>query len=205
MQRRPLLWLVCAIGSTVLILGCGGTRLTKTQVDETRRGTQVKDILVIGIADKKETRELFERKFVAQLTAAGVEAVSSSSAIPMPRDLKLEKDVILKAVKVNGNDAVIITHLTGLKKSESFNRTGRIYGGYYSYYGYVYDYVHDTGFYSGHVDVRLETNLYDVTTEKLLWSGESETKDVKSARKMIDDLLALVIRDLRKNGLLPAD
>lgn len=204
MRQKPLQLIVCAIFSAVLIFGCGGTRLIKTQADETRRGTPVTDILVIVIADKKETREYFERKFVDQLTAAGVEAVSSVEAIPMPRDLKLEKEVILKAVEANGNDAVIITHLTGLDKSESFSRSGRSYGGYYGYYGHVYDYVHDTGRYSGHVDVRLATNLYDVKTEKLLWSGESETKDVKSTRKLIDDLLALVIKDLQKNELLPA-
>ena len=203
MRQKPLQLIVCAVFSAVLILGCGGTRLIKTNVDETHRGTPVTDVLVIVIADKKETRELFEGKFVAQLKAAGVEAVSSAAAIPMPKDLKLEKEDILKVIEANGNDAVIVTHLTGLDKSESFNRTGRHYGGYYSYNGYVYDSVHDTGFYSGHVDVRLQTNLYDVKTEKLLWSGESETKDAKSAIKLIDDLLALVIKELQKNELLP--
>jgi hypothetical protein len=44
--------------------------------------------------------------------------------------------------------------------------------------------------------VRLVTNLYDVKTEKLIWSGQSETLD-------IDDMIKVVIKDLQKNNLLP--
>jgi len=204
MSQRAVQWFVCTVFSGVLILACAGTRLTQTKVDETRRGKPVSDILVIVIADKKETRESFERKFVDQLKAVGVEAVSSAEAIPMPADLKLEKDAILKVVEEYGNDAVIITHLAGIEKEETFTRTGGSFIGYYGHYGGVYDVVHDPGYYSGYTSVRLETNLYDVKTEKLLWSGQSETKEVKTINKLIDDVLALVIKDLQKNKLLPS-
>jgi len=203
MQQRAVQWFACIVFSGFLILACGGTRLIKTEVDETRRGEPVSDILVIAIADKKETRESFERKFVAQLKAVGVEAVSSAEAIPMPADLKLEKEAILKVVEEYENDAVIITHLAGFDKEETFTRTGGLSLGFYGHYGGIYDIVHDPGYYSEYTTVRLETNLYDVKTEKLLWSGQSETQDVKSINKLIDDVLALVIRELQKNNLLP--
>ena len=171
MRRSILQWFGWAVFCSVLAVSCAGTRMSQTWVDEARRGKPVRDVLVIVIADKAKNREAFEHKFVQQLKAAGVEAVSSADVIPMPRDLKLEKNVILQAVDKYGNDAVIISHLTGLDKKEVFTRTGPIYGGYYNYYGYTFDTVHDPGFYSEIATVRLETNLYDVKTEKLLWSG----------------------------------
>lgn len=204
MVRHARGWFACFVFTVTIICACAGTRLTDTWVDASRRGKPVSDILVIAIADKENSRESFERAFVKHLQAAGVEAVSSLQAIAMPADLELEKDVILKAVGKYGNDAVLITHLTGIEEKEVFTRTGRVYGGYYDYYGYVYDYVHDTGFYSGVKTVRLETNLYDVETEKLLWSGQSETKDLKSIRQLIDEVIALVVKDLQKNRLLPS-
>ncbi len=203
MRRSLIQWFVCAVFSSILTVSCAGTRMSQTWVDETRRGKPVSDVLVIVVADKAKNREAFEHKFVQQLKAAGVEAVSSADVIPMPRDLKLEKDVILQAVAKYGNDAVIISHLTGLDKKEVFTRTGPIYGGYYNYYGYTFDTVHDRGFYSEIATVRLETNLYDVKTEKLLWSGQSQTEDVQSINKLIDEVIALVIKDLQKNKLLP--
>jgi hypothetical protein len=78
----------------VLTAACAGTRLIQTRVDEARRGKPVSDVLVIVVADKKQTRRSVENKFVARLRAAGVEAVSSVEAIAMPADLKLEKDAI---------------------------------------------------------------------------------------------------------------
>jgi len=203
MRRSIIQWFICAVFSSILTVSCAGTRMSQTWVDEARRGKPVSDVLVIVVADKAKNREAFEHKFVQQLKAAGVEAVSSADVIPMPRDLKLEKDVILQAVAKYGNDAVIISHLAGLDKKEVFTRTGPIYGGYYNYYGYAFNTVHDPGFYSEIATVRLETNLYDVKTEKLLWSGQSQSEDVQSINKLIDEVIALVIKDLQKNKLLP--
>jgi hypothetical protein len=197
--RRGTLAVLCGL----LAFACAGTRMAQTWVDESRRGKPVSDVLVIVIADKAERRQAFEQKFVRQLQAAGVEAVSSVEAIAMPRDLKLEKDVILNAVNQYGNDAVIISHLAGLDRKEVFTRTGPTYGGYYGYYGYMFDTVRAPGFYSEVTDVRLETTLYDVQTENLLWSGQSESKDVRSITALIDEVIALVVSDLQKNRLLP--
>lgn len=187
----------------ILTVSCAGTRLSQTWVDEARRGEPVADVLVIVIADKARNREAFEKKFVRQLQAAGVEAVASGEAIPMPRDLKLEKDVIRQAVEKYGSDAVIISHLAGLEKEEVFTRTGPVYGGYYNYYGYVFDRVHDPGFSGEVATVRLETNLYDVKTEQLLWSGQTTSENVTSVDTVIDEVIALVIKDLQKQKLLP--
>ncbi len=51
--------------------------------------------------------------------------------------------------------------------------------------------------------VRLATNLYDVKTEKLIWSGKSETLRPDSVNQIIDDVIKVVIKDLQKNKLLP--
>ncbi|MFZ1201566.1 MAG: hypothetical protein WAO07_15470 [Desulfobacterales bacterium] len=203
MKRHLFKWWVWGILFGILTISCAGTRLSHTWVDEARRGKPVADVLVIIIADKAQNRETFETKFVRQLQATGIEAVASGDAIPMPRDLKLEKDVIRQAVEKYGNDAVIISHLAGLEKEEVFTRTGPVYGGYYNYYGYVFDRVHDPGVSGEVATVRLETNLYDVKTERLLWSGQSTSENVTSVNTVIDEVIALVIKDLQKQKLLP--
>lgn len=203
MKRHQFKGWAIVLCCSILTISCAGTRLSQTWVDEARRGEPVADVLVIVIADNQKNREAFEKKFVRQLQAAGVEAVASGEAIPMPRDLKLEKDVIRQAVEKFGNDAVIISHLAGLEKEEVFTRTGPVYGGYYNYYGYVFDRVRDRGFSGEVATVRLETNLYDVNTERLLWSGQSISENVTSLDTVVDEVIALVIKDLQKQKLLP--
>jgi len=176
--------------------------MTKSSIDRDRIGEPVSDILVIVVADKAENRASFERKFVKHLQAAGVEAVSSTDAISMPPDLKLEKDVILKAVAKYQSDAVIVTFLSGIEEKDANVSTGLAFHGFYDYYGFAHGYVHDTGFYRGVTTVKLRTNLYDVKTEKLIWSGESKSTDVGSVKQLTDEVIPLVVGELQKNKLI---
>jgi hypothetical protein len=68
-----------------LVVSCAGTELTHKHVHEAYKGKPVSNILVIAITGNEDSRRSFERKFVAQLKAAGIEAISSEEAIPMPR------------------------------------------------------------------------------------------------------------------------
>ena len=188
--------------AAVIVLSCGGTQMTKSSINREGKGTPVSDILVIVVADKEENRASFEKKFVKHLQATGVEAVSSAEAISMPPNLKLEKEVILEAVRKYNNDAVIITYLSGIDEKDTYVPTGEVFHGFYGYYGFAHGYVHNTGFYRGITTVKLKTNLYEVKTEKLIWSGESKSKDVGSVKQLTDEVIPLVVRELQKNKLL---
>lgn len=204
MRQITLNWFFYAVLSGVLMSACAGTQLTHSWVDDSRRGKPVSDILVIGVTYKENeaVRRSFEDRFVAQLRAVGIEAVSSEDAISIPTDLKLEKDDILKAVNKYNSDAVIITHVVGKEAKEAYTRSDRSYGGYYGYYGWIYGHTHGPGYTRTHTVVRLATNLYDVKTEKLIWSGKSETSDPGSTRQAIDEVINVLIKDMQKNGLL---
>jgi len=203
MRRSTIKWFVCAVFASLLIIACAGTKLTQTQVDEAHRGKPVSDVLVIGVTFKEDVRRSFENKFVAQLKAAGIDAVSSANVIPIPADQKLKKEDILKVVDEYGNDAVIITHLVGIEEKQASTPPGQYSGDYYGRYYSLHNYHHDSRYYITHTLVRLETNLYDVNTEKLIWSAQSETMDADSSMQIIDDVIKLVIKDLQKNKLLP--
>jgi hypothetical protein len=203
MRPRIVKWVIYVVFSGVFIIACAGTKLTHTWVDETYHGKPVSNILVIAVTHKEDNRQSFEDKFAAQLKVSGVEAVSSSNVIPIPADLELKKEEILKVVKKLKNDAVIITHLVGVEEKESYTPPERDKGGYYGHYGWAYGYTHEPGFYRTHTIVRLATHLYDVKTEKLIWSGESESLDPGSTNQIIDDVIEVLIKDLQKNNLLP--
>ena len=204
MRPRIFQWFVYVVFSGVFIIACAGTKLTHTWVDETYHGKPVSDILVIGVTYKKENRESFEDKFVAQLKSAGVEAISSEDAIPMPPDLEMKKETILNAVNQFENDAVIITHLIDKEEKEVYTRSGETQRGYYGFYHsrYTYSYARDPGYSSTSKTVRLETNLYDVKTEKLIWSGQSKTWSKDSKYQIINDVIKVVVDDLQKNKLI---
>jgi hypothetical protein len=120
----------------------------------------------------------------------------------MPPDLELKKKTILNAVNQFKNDAVIITHLIDKEEKEVNTRGGQAVKGYYGFYHRRYSYARNPSYSSTSKTLRLETNLYDVKTEKLIWSGQSKTWSRDSKNQIINDVIKVVINDLQNNKLI---
>jgi hypothetical protein len=203
MGESSLMRLCATAIAAVLLMACGGTgaALKQTHIDEAFRQKPVSDILVIGVTHREDNRRLFEDRFVSALKAAGVDAVGSAEAIAIPPDMKLKKDAILQAVARYGSDAVIITHLVDIEHKDAFSRSADAEMGYYGLYGILHSYFSDPGYSMNRTAVWLETNLYDVKTESLIWSAESKIWNAESNRQAIDDIVRGVVQELLKSGL----
>jgi hypothetical protein len=203
MKQSSVKWFGYLFFFVFLIISCAGTELTHTQVNEAYKGKPVSDILVIAITGNEDSRRSYEQKFVAQLESVGVEAVSSEEVIPMPPNLEMTKEMIVNAVNQFENDAVIITHLIVGEKKETNTRAGYGIIGYYdSYHTQFSSYVRDPSNSSSRTTLLLETNLYDVKTEDIIWSGQSKTWSKDSKYQIINDVIKVVINDLLKNKLI---
>ena len=195
MNKIPVKWFGYLFYFAFLIISCAGTDVTQKQVDDAYKEKPVSDILVIAITGNEHNRRSFEKKFVAHLKSVGVDAVASEESIPMPPDLDLKKETILDAVNQYENDAVIITQLTGKEARDVYNRGGVTRMGYFSY-------SRNPGYSSTSTTVRLETNLYDAKTGKLIWSGMSKTLSKDSTDQIMNDVIKAVITKLKQNKLI---
>ena len=162
--------------------------------------------MIVGVAEKQPERKLFETEMAEEFKANGVEAATSFSV--MPKDTKLSAEVLKARALELGCETVLVTHLLGVDDEEMYHpaATAAVSRTYYSGFGYYYPrvsaYVHYPGYYSEHTFVRLETNLYETSTEKLIWSVSSETIDPKTVNEVIDSLCKAVMRNLRKHSLI---
>jgi len=177
-------------------------------MDSKKAGTSFNDILIIGIAKEEHNRRLFEEQFSTQLTAAGIE--SEVSYWILPEGTEINRDNVSAAIKGKEIDAVIVTHMVSVEEETVYRQNmdyRPTYGynnGLYNYYPHVNSYVHQPGYYTTHDVVILETNLYEVKSEELVWSAQSRSFAPESAKEVIDDLVKLVIKDLKEKGLIKA-
>ena len=199
MKENPVKWFGYLFSFAFLVISCAGTELTQKQVDDAYKGKPVSDILVIAITGIERKRRLFEERFVAQLKSVGVDAISSEKAIPMPADLKLKKEDILNAVNQYENDAVIIIHLIGKEEKEVYTRGDSVRGGIYGFY---HSRSNHPGYSAESATVRLQTNLYEVKTEKLIWSAKSKTWSPDSTDRIINDVIKALINNLQNNKII---
>ena len=191
-----------------LLSSCTNTKITSVWMDSEKAGTTFNDILIIGIADEEHNRRLFEEQFTNQLKAAGTQ--SSVSYTLLPQGIDINRDTVSAAIEGKTVDAVIVTHLVAVEEetvyrpSMDYQPAYGYYNGLYSYYPHVHTYVHQPGYYTTHDIVKLETNLYEVASEQLVWSAQSSSFAPKSAKEVIDELVNLVIKDLQQKGLITA-
>lgn len=197
-----------AIFASFLFFSCATTKITETWKDDGYRGAPFSDLFVIGVAKEGKTRRSFENKFVEKLKAAGIQAVASSSV--MESDQKIEKTAILAAIEELDIDAVLVTRLISFKEEEirspstsEYGRPGDYHGRYYRDYSTAYGSTRQPAHYTTSVKVGLETKLYDVKTEKLIWAANSKTANPKSKTKLFDAVIEALVQDLKKNKLLP--
>jgi len=177
-------------------------------MDQEKSGSSFNDILVIGIAKEEHNRRLFEEQFTAQLNTAGVESEVSYKILP--EGTVINRETVTAAIKGKNIDAVIVTHMVSVEEETVYRQnmdyrpSYGYYNGMYNYYPHVNTYVHQPGYYTTHDVVKLETNLYEVKSEALVWSAQSRSFAPESAKEVIDELVKLVIKDLKEKGLIKA-
>jgi hypothetical protein len=193
----------------LFLSGCGaGNKMTGSWTDPSFTGPVKGRVLVVGVAHNDTTRRIFEDSLVANLKAENVDGVSSYT---IDDDGVEPTEAAIRAVlKQSGASFVLVTHAAGsVEKSQYFPAIGATfvdpgyYGGLYSYYPRVYNYVYmPAQTYSKEI-VTLETGLYDASSGQLIWIGRSDAVNPEMTKKYYTSLTELFVRDLRKNKLIP--
>ncbi len=194
-------------GLFLLLLSCANTKIEQSWVDPDQKKSY-NDLLIIGIAESEQNRRVYESHFVQELKAAGTEAEPSYKLIKSNQ--KINRDTVSKSIKGMNIDGVIVTHMVAVDEETIYRPSmdympmyGRgYYGGLYSYYPHVNTYVQRPGYYSTHETYTIETNLYDVESEELVWSARSRTFSPASVSEIIVDMTKLLIADLTDKKLI---
>ncbi len=111
-------------------------------------------------------------------------------------------------IRKTGASTILITHMVSADEKDFYQPSNLIIGtnsysrGLYGYYPHIYRSVYSSGSYVSTTKVTLETSLYDVTTEKLIWTARSVSIDPVMTRKYYQQLIDLFLADLRSKKLL---
>jgi hypothetical protein len=63
--------------------------------------------------------------------------------------------------------------------------------------------VHEPGYFDTSTTLKLETNLYSVATNELVWTGQSETIDPDSIEDARASVTQAVAKELKAERLIP--
>jgi hypothetical protein len=183
------------------------TKMLNSWTEPSFQHGTVKKVLVLGIAQNPSVRRQFEDDFVTSLKSLGYEAVASYFWLPeVSKDL--DRDLLAAKVRENSVTHVIVTRLVDQKTVTSYTPPSYAsvgvspyypgyYGSYYSYWSVGYTTMVSPGYVTEELVVSLETNLYEAATEKLIWTGLTETWISGSPSANVEAVIKKVVYELR--------
>lgn len=173
-------------------------------------------ILVTALTNRTNVRQTIENDMSAVFQQHGYLVVKSMDVLPPTFTAAKEPDREMLLEKINGTEVDAILTIALLKKEtenryvpgnygyEPMTRFG-YYGRFWGYYSNWYPSLYSPGYYAEDDVYFLETNLYDATTEELLWSAQSETYNPGTLEKFSKEFAMLVIKKMQKEGVIKDD
>jgi len=196
-----------------LVSCASNTRLYERWNDKDYTGEKLNKVLVLGLFQDDIQRRAFEAAFVKRVDSTGKNAVAGYTLMPDTADFDSKEDILAAVKKINA-DAVLITRFKGVIEKDrhiaprvdyvpamgmGYGRYGYGYGGYY---GSSYQAVYRPGYTTTDKIVQLDTRVFSVATEKLVWAGKTKSVNASSAQEIVDDLVSIVAEDMKKSGLI---
>ena len=211
MSRNVMAALVAA--GALAVSACGSTSFNTTWKAPDAKPMQVEPgdkILAMVISQNEATRRGAEAALAAELTGRGAEGIPAHAVIP--DDAVQDQNKAKPYIEKTGAKYAIIMRATGKEKEVSSTPTmggyyGPGWGGYGGFYGGFYGYGWG-GAYGGSqirtdTIVFVETLVYDLTNDEMIWAGQSETMNPSKAESMIKELVDEAGKEMRKQGVLP--
>ncbi len=161
-----------------------------------------KKVAALVITQDDSLRVAGEESLVNELTALGLQAVSTYRIAP--KEELLSADRAKGWFEKAGVEGVVALRPVGSEKRIRYNDSlwlSPTYNTFWGYYGYGYSSVYVIGSPARDTVITVETLIYSVPRNQLLWAAVSETRNPKTLQRFVEDLVKESVKELRKQGL----
>ena len=195
-----------------VLTSCSTATLKSTWKD-TESIESIKSVLVVGVAIRKNRRQLFETTLAKMLEANGVRAIPSFTVFPKEEMTDQTTSDYIKRQKIDSVMVVKVLNSRSIKRrvaettvhTSNYPPVGKPYyyrrfDGWYADYSYWTTTVatYDTGY----VLSNLEANLYQKGNENMVWTSFVEVNAHDDDISGVNDLAKALIKQMKKDGLI---
>ena len=205
MTRQILFAIAVIAGLIATSCSVRTTDLTDSQTWPENKTGDISKVLVVGVSDNHSVRNLFEKEMALRLEKAGVTALRSLEK--MPRDAIIEREAFDTYFSSENIDAVLVSHVTKVEnvgihsEGTEYQQAPAAVNSYYDYYTAAYYNVAEPGHFEYAKILRIESNLFDVESEQLIWQCHSKSFNKENAEKIIDDLTKMLGNAMMEDGI----
>jgi hypothetical protein len=175
---------------------------------------QFKKVLVVALLKDDVTRRVVESNFHE------FNPIFKTSFTFLHQGNKdITQDLLIKLLNLENFDGVVTLRLADTKVETdyipgmntslyyanpyfgNYNGYGTMFSGWYSYYSPFY---YDLGYYVENTYYFIETNIFSLKNNKLIWSGTTKSSNVPgNIDETTRDIINEIVNQMRKDGSLP--
>jgi hypothetical protein len=210
-MTRKAVWIPTVAAFLLGLTGCATTKFTNTWKAPDAGPLSVKkgDLVVAMVISKVETmRRSGEDALAEELQKRGLRPIPSFTLIPLDQVENREK--ALAAVRESGAVAVIAMRPIAVDKEQTYVPPTYMgpgmgpapYGAWGPYYSYGWSAAYSPGYVATNTYVRVETLVFDLRQDKLLWAGQSETTNPERLDLFIAELVQAAAAEMTRVGVI---
>ena len=202
-------WIVLMLA--LVAAGCSSSKITTSWKAENTVPVKYNKILVLGlIRDVDRTlQQNMENHLVEDLKEMGYSAVSSLAEFGPKVFDKMEEDAAIAKLKNSGIDAVVTIVMLDKHKEQKYIPGNTYYSPYSLYYNQFWGYrttlyrrIYEPGYYVTETKYFWESNLYNMSTQKLVYSVQTESFDPVNSESMAHEYGKMIVTDMIKQTVL---
>jgi len=188
----------------MLIAGCSpSTKIVKSwqEPNATLQANATNKILVIAMVKDETSRRVIEDELVKRMNK---NAVASYTFVTPDMLKEASGEKLSDKLSQDKYNYVVLIRLADIEKETSYvpGTTTGYYGGYGRYYGYGAGMYSTPGYYTTDKNYFIETTVYSVDPDKLLWTGTTKTVKPDKIKKAVNEIADVVSDKMRKDGFL---
>lgn len=211
---------------SLLFVACGPvTKLTSSWTNEPETPKSYEKLAVAALFPDNSNRYLVESGMVKTMKENNIKCTPTFDIFPLAgriggiAEVVKDPEALRRGVKLkveeNNIDALMIITLFNQKTEKRFVSdrnfamggtgyygTSYYTGSYYDYYSYSIGTVYNDGYYVEDITYFLECNLYDVATEKLLWTGHTKSMHIESVEEEALYFSEIIVKELLKKQVI---
>jgi hypothetical protein len=204
---KAKIFIAALLSVAMTLTAFGGVKFVKTwkNPDAQPGSWQGKKVAVFALTFQKNNREAAEKALARELTQRGAQAVLGYTLVPP--EVEKDRDAVKRILTDAGISGAVLMNVVAYQDDLIATAGQSIYLGpnYVSFYGY-WGYGATIGYIPGIIDTKttliVESLVYSVDQDKLIWAGTSKFTDPKELDEAIKKLAEAVGKEVKKAGMV---
>ncbi len=192
------------IAFAAILISCTSTRITSSWREKDKQVSigQLKKVLVVALLNNEASNRKAEDQMAGYLKGKGVVSYNY-----LEDTIRKNKKAIRVKISNDGFDGAVTMRLVDVDKQVTY-QPGIIasYPGSYlnfsEYYFNSWSIFMSSGYYATTKTYTVETNVYSIKENKIIWTGLTKTTNPKGVKRMTEEIASVLYKKMIAEGFV---